>query len=107
MIIQNRLAALREVMSVASNVPPDLSIADLKAKFAVDPEFCKNLNHRLIRFLALRTELTPYILVKDQILRLFEAFWIWAYAEMAAGMGCPGAICQVDRHGECGDASPL
>jgi hypothetical protein len=59
--LQNRLAAHKEVMSVATNVPPDLSVIDLKAKYATEPEYCKNLNHRLIRLFGLRTELTPYL----------------------------------------------
>jgi|SRR5208283_3642913 len=59
--LQNRLAALREVMSVAENVPPELNITDLKGKFAADPEFCTSLHHRFIRLFGLRTELTPYL----------------------------------------------
>jgi hypothetical protein len=59
--LQSRLAALREVMSVTSNIPPDLGLNDLKARLAGDAEFCKNLKYRLISMFGLRIELMPYL----------------------------------------------
>ena len=59
--LQNRLAAHREVIYLAANVPPESSIADLKAKFAADPKFCEALSLRLVRLFGLRGELTPYL----------------------------------------------
>ena len=59
--LQKRLDALREVMTVASDVPPEISITDLKAKLVAEPEFCRSLSSRLNRLFGLRTELTPYL----------------------------------------------
>ncbi len=59
--LQKRLAALREVMTVASDVPPEISITDLKAKLVAELEFCRSLSSRLNRLFGLRTELTPYL----------------------------------------------
>jgi len=59
--LEKRLDALREIMSVVDNIPPDVGIAELQERFSKDPEFYKNLVQRLVRLFGLRTELTPYL----------------------------------------------
>jgi hypothetical protein len=55
--LNDRFAALSEVMNVVDNVPPDLTGQQLVAKLESDEEFQKSLVHRLVRLFGLRNEL--------------------------------------------------
>ena len=64
---QNRLdrladsfTALKEIRQIAENVPPDLNVDELTKRLG-ENDFCKKLNHRLIRLFGLRTELIPFL----------------------------------------------
>ncbi len=59
--LQKRLDALREVMSVVNNIPPDVDITKLQARFAGDPDFFRNIANRLVRLFGLRTEFAPFL----------------------------------------------
>jgi len=59
--LQSYFAALREVMKVTSNIPPDLGVSELQSRVESEVEFQNSLSGRLVRLFGLRTELIPYL----------------------------------------------
>jgi len=59
--LQGYFAALREIMAVTSNIPPDLGVSELQSRVESDIGFQNSLSGRLVRLFGLRTELIPYL----------------------------------------------
>jgi hypothetical protein len=77
-ILDKQLYALRELKSVAQNIPRGIVAEELTDRMESEPEFLSSLKHRLVRLLGLRIELIPHLdastiqLLDEQFAPLFD-----------------------------------